>query len=305
MSPHRRHLRKLVIISIGHRVTLLSDTACKLRIYSGGAAKLFGRDEIDVPVLVDPPPVSDLFTFYLDTQDPGQRELDAQAAKILSATGQSSFSGTALLISFRYPKASIDAVGGDVATFRVSYQHGRPNELLGTLATPVIVGTVPPQATAKVQADVELTTATPVPLAINGFGGERSRGTLQSHGEFFAVLSATRLVTNLVRLRVRARRDIAATGRGFAEYRTRWTRRHTSSGFCFTADPATWSGFDLRHPKGTTNQRPILLSATNNLVLPPLPVGVTAAQLVVSRIVEPPANVPPGQVEPPSDWVYG
>ena len=39
-------------------------------------------------------------------------------------------------------------------------------------------------------------------------------------------------------------------------------------------------------------------------MLPPLPVSVTAAQLVVSRIVEPPANVPPGQVEPPSDWVY-
>ena len=219
--------------------------------YGLQAQDLFGRrseivwsDEIDVPVLVDPPPVSDLFTFYLDTQDPGQRELDAQAAKILSATGQSSFSGTALLISFRYPKASIDAVGGDVATFRVSYQHGRPNELLGTLATPVIVGTVPPQATAEVKADVELTTATPVPLAINGFGGERSRGTLQSQGEFFAVLSATRLGTqSRAAARASATRLPAAAGRGLAEYWTRWTRRHSSSGFCFTARSRDVVGF--------------------------------------------------------------
>ena len=71
-----------------------------------------------VPVLVDPPPVSDLFAFYLDTNDPGQDELDARAAEILNVAGQSAFTGTALLVSFRYPQASIDAIAGDVASFR-------------------------------------------------------------------------------------------------------------------------------------------------------------------------------------------
>lgn len=280
--------------------------------YGLQAQDLFGRRSeitwgtaVVVPVLIDPPPVSDLFAFYLDTEDPGQAELDAHAAEILNATGQSDLVGKALLISFRYPKASIDAISGDVASFNVSYQHGRPNELLGTLSVPVIVGPIPAQATAPVLADIELTTATPIPIGINGFGGERSRGTLASHGEYFTVESATSLGTNLVRLRVRARRDYLpqigeaslSIGRG---------RPGVSSHPAFVSprDPNTWSGFDLRHPKETSDQLPICLSPADNLVLSPLPVAVTDSQLVVSRIVEPPANVPEGEVEIPSDWIY-
>ncbi len=280
--------------------------------YGLQAQDLFGRrseitwgKEVVVPVLVDPPPVSDLFAFYLDTEDPGQAELDAHAAKILNATGQSGFTGTALLISFRYPKASIDAISGAVASFNVSYRHGRPNELLGTLSTPAIVGTIPTQATAPVVADIELTTATPVPMGIDGFGGERSRGTLASHGEYFAVESATRLGTNLVRLRVRARRDyLPQVGEASLSIGRGEPGVTPHPAFVPPRDPTTWSGFDLRHPKGSSDQRPIRLSAINNSVLSPLPVGVTTGQLVVSRIVEPPANLPEGEVAAPSDWVY-
>jgi len=280
--------------------------------YGLQAQDLFGRrseitwgKEVKVPELITPPPISDLFAFYLDTADPGQATLDVNAAKILSATGQSNFAGTALLISFRYPKASIDAISGSVSSFRVSYRHGRPNELLGTLSTPGIVGTIPPQATAPVVADIELTTVTPVPLGINGFGGERSRGTLESHGEFFAIQSATRLGTNLVRLRVRARRDyLPQVGEASLSIGRGGPGVTPHPVFVSPRDPATWSGFDLRHPKGNTDQRPILLSAFNNSVLSPLPVAITASQLVVSRLVEAPGNLPEGETAPPSDWMY-
>lgn len=280
--------------------------------YGLQAQDLFGRrseiawgPDVKVPVLVDPPPVSDLFAFYLDTNDPGQDELDARAAEILNVTGQTSFTGTALLISFRYPQASIDAIAGDVASFNVSYRNGRPNELLGTLARPSIVGPPPPQATAPVLADIELTTATPVPVGIAGYGGERSRGALESHAEFFAIETATRLSANLVRLRVRARRDylpqigeaslsIGASGPGVTPH----------PAFVSPRNPSAWTGFDLRHPTGTGDQRPLKLSAATSTVQTPLPIGVTLSQVVVSRRVEPPANLPEGEVGVPTDWVY-
>jgi len=280
-------------------------------LYGLQAQDLFGRrseivwsDDIKVPVLAVPPPISDLYAFYLDTNDPS-KELDAQATKILSVTGQTNFSGTALLISFRYPKASIDANSVAVQSFNVSYRHGRPNELLGTLSTPVIVGPIPSQATAVVQADIDLTTATPVPLGIDGFGGQRSRGTLQSHGEFFALKFATRVGANLARLRVLGRRDyLPLPGEASLSIGRGGPGVTPHPAFVSPRDPATWSGFDLRHPKGATDQGPLLLSGTNNSVMTPLPVGLTAAQVVVSRTVEPPANLEPGQVAPPSDWVY-
>lgn len=286
--------------------------AYKTFVYGLQAQDLFGRrseiswgNEVLVPVLIDPPPVSDLFAFYVDTDDPGQAELDAHAAEILNATGQSDFTGTALLISFRYPKASIDAISGDVASFNVSYQHGRPNELLGILSTPAIVGPVPAQATAPVLADIELATATPVPVVVNGFGSERSRGALASHGEYFAVESATRLGTNLVRLRVRARRDyLPQIGEASLSIGRGGPGVSPHPAFVSPRDPAIWSGFDLRHPKGSSDQRPVRLSATDDSVLLPLPVAVTGSQLVVSRTVEPPANLPEGEVGIPSDWVY-
>ena len=60
----------------------------------------------------------------------------------------------------------------------------------------------------------------------------------------------------------------------------------------------------MRHPQGTGDQRPIRLSAANNTVLAPLPVAVTAAQLVVSRTVEKPANLEPNEPSVARDWVY-
>ena len=280
--------------------------------YGLQAQDLFGRrskiawgPDVKVPVLVDPPPVSDLFAFYFDTNDPGQDELDARAEEILNVTGQTALTGTALLISFRYPQASIDAIAGDVESFNISYRHGRPNEFLGTLATASIVGPPPPQATAPVLADVELTTATPVPPGIDGYGGERSRGALESHTEFFAIETATRLGTNLVRLRVRARRDylpqtgeaslsIGAGGPGVTPHPLFVTPRNTSA----------WTGFDLRHPQGNDDQGPLKLSAGSNTVLSPLPAGVTLSQIIVSRRIEPPANLDEGETAIPTDWVY-
>jgi hypothetical protein len=46
------------------------------------------------------------------------------------------------------------------------------------------------------------------------------------------------------------------------------------------------------------------LSAASNNVQTPLPVGVTLNQIVVSRRVEPPANLPEGEVGVATDWVY-
>jgi hypothetical protein len=280
--------------------------------YGLQAQDLFGRrskiawgPDVKVPVLVDPPPVSDLFAFYLDTNDPGQDELDARAADILSVTGQSSFTGTALLISFRYPQASIDAIAGDVASFNVSYRHGRPNELLGTLGTASIIGPPPSQATAPVLADVELATVTPVPLGINGYGGERSRGALESHTEFFAIESATRLGSNLVRLRVRARRDyLPQTGEASLSIGAGGPGVTAHPLFVSPRDPASWTGFDIRHPQGSGGQGPLKLSAASNTVQSPLPVGVPLSQVVVSRRVEPPSNLEEGEAEIPTDWVY-
>lgn len=280
--------------------------------YGLQAQDLFGRrseiewgPDVKVPVLVDPPPVSDLFAFYLDTNDPGQDELDARAAEILNVTGQTAFTGTALLVSFRYPQASIDAIAGDVASFNISYRHGRPNELLGTLATPSIVGPPPSQATAPVLADVEMTTATPVSVGINGYGGERSRGALESQAEFFAIDTATRLTANLVRLRVKARRDyLPQTGEASLTIGGGNPGVTPHPLFVTPRDPAAWTGFDLRHPQGTGNQRPLKLSAATNTVLSPLPLAVTLSQIVVSRRVEPPANLPEGEPEIPTDWVY-
>ena len=280
--------------------------------YGLQAQDLFGRrseihwtGDIKVPILVDPSPVSDLFAFYLDTEDPGQAELDAGAAAILNATGQASFSGTALLISFRYPEASIDAVDGDVQSFKISYRHGRLNGLLGTLATPSIVGPPPAQATAPVQADVEFTTTTPVPLNIDGFGGERLRGSLTSHGEHFAIVSATRLNTNRVRLRVRARRDyLPQVGEASLTMERGGPGVTPHPAFVSVRNPAAWSGFDLRHPAESTSQGPLTISGTSNTVLSPLPVGMNAGQIVVSRTIEPPANLGEGEPATPTDWVY-
>jgi hypothetical protein len=279
--------------------------AYKTFVYGLQAQDLFGRRSeiswgtaVTVPVLIDPPPVSDLFAFYLNTDDPGQAELDAHAEEILNATGQAEFTGTALLISFRYPKASIEAISGDVTSFNISYQHARPNELLGTLSAPVIVGPIPAQATAPVLADTELATSTPVPVVIDGFGGERSRGTLASHGEYFAIESAARLGTNLMRLRVRARRDyLPQIGEASLSFGRGGPGVSPHPAFVSPRDPAIWSGFDLRHPKGTTDQRPVRLSATDNSVLLPLPVVTVTGS-------EPPANLPEGEVGIPSDWVY-
>ena len=280
--------------------------------YGLQAQDLFGRrskiswgPDVKVPELVDPPPVSDLFAFYLDTNDPGQDELDARAAEILSVTGQSSFTGTALLFSFRYPQASIEAIAGNVASFNILYRHGKPNELLGTLATPTIVGPIPTEATAPVSADVQFTTATPVPTGIDGYGGERSRGALESHAEFFAIESATRLSTNLARLRVKARRDyLPQTGEASLTVGAGGPGVTPHPLFVTPRDPATWSGFDLRHPHQASDQRPLKLSASTNTVLTPLPVNVNLSQVVVSRRVEPPANLPEGEVGTPTDWVY-
>lgn len=280
--------------------------------YGLQAQDLFGRrseitwgDKVVVPVLVDPPPVSDLFAFYLDSNDPGQAELDPHAAEILDATGELAFSGTALLISFRYPQASIEAIAGDVASFNVAYRHGRQNELLGTLATPVIVGPIPQQATAPVLADTELTTVTPVAVGIDGFGGERSRGALASDAEFFAIESAARLGANLVRLRVRARRDyLPQVGEASLSIGRGGPGVSPHPIFVSPRDPAAWSGFDLRHPSESSDQGPIILSADDESVLSPLPVAVNANQIVVSRTVEPPANLEAGEPATPSDWVY-
>lgn len=279
--------------------------------YGLQAQDLFGRrSEITwagiqiSPTVINPPPVSDLFAFYLDTADPSQ-QLDAQAVKILAATGQSSFTGTALLISFRYPKASIDEVSNNVESFIVAYQHGRPNQLLGTLSTPVIVGPLPAQATAQVSADVDLTTVTPVPVGINGFGGQRSRGTLESRGEFFKIESATRLGTNLVRLRVRARRDyLPQVGEASLTFGGGTAVIGPHPLYVFTTGLNAWTGFDLRHPRGTNSQGYLRLSGSNNSVLTPLPAGITAGQLVVSRTVEPPGNLGEGEAALPRDWVY-
>ncbi|HEX2272194.1 MAG TPA: hypothetical protein VHH35_21815, partial [Pyrinomonadaceae bacterium] len=280
--------------------------------YGLQAQDLFGRrseiqwtDDIKVPILVASSPVSDLFAFYLDTEDPGQAELDAGAAAILNATGQTNFSGTALLISFRYPKASIDALDGDVQSFKISYRHSRPNLLLGTLATPSIVGPPPAQATAPVQADVEFTTTTPVPANIDGFGGERLRGSLTSRGEHFAIVSATRLAANRVRLRVRARRDyLPQIGEASLSIERGGPGVTPHPAFVSVRNPSAWSGFDLRHPAGNTNQGPLTLSGTSNTVLSPLPAGLNTGQIVVSRTVEPPGNLAAGEPATASDWVY-
>lgn len=276
------------------------------------AEDLFGRrseiswgPDVEVPVLINPAPVSDLFAFYLDTEDPGQAELDAGAAAILKATGQTNFSGTALLISFRYPKASIDAVVGDIQSFKISYRHARPNLLIGTLAAPSIVGPLPALSTAPVQADIDFTTTTPVPINIDGFGGERLRGSLTSHGEHFAIVSATRINANLVRLRVRARRDyLPQVGEASLSIGPGGAGVTPHPAFVSVRNPAVWSGFDLRHPAESTNQNPLTLSGTNNTVLQPLPLGLNAGQIVVSRTFEPPANLAEGEPATPTDWVY-
>ena len=276
------------------------------------AEDLFGRrsqiswgPDVEVPVLINPAPVSDLFAFYLDTSDPGQAQLDAGAAAILNATGQTSFSGTALLISFRYPKASINLLLGAVNSFNISYRHGRPNQLIGTLATPSIVGPPPALATAPVLADVELTTITPVPNNIDGFGGERLRGSLASHGEYFAVVSATRLNANLVRLRVRARRDyLPQVGEASLTIGSGGSGVTPHPAFVSVRNPSAWSGFDLRHPPQNGNQALLRISATSNAVFQPLPAGLNASQIVVSRTVEPPANLAEGEPATATDWVY-
>jgi len=276
------------------------------------AQDLFGRrseiswgPDVEVPVLINPAPVSDLFAFYLDTSDPGQAQLDAGAAAILDATGQTNFSGTALLISFRYPKASIDLLLGAINSFNISYRHGRPNQLIGTLATPSIVGPLPALATAPVLADIEFTTITPVPNNIDGFGGERLRGSLASHGEYFAIVSATRLNTNLVRLRVRARRDyLPQVGEASLTIGSGGPGVTPHPAFVSVRNPSAWSGFDLRHPPQSDTQGLLRLAATSNVVFQPLPVGLNASQIVVSRTVEPPANLAEGEPATPTDWVY-
>ena len=280
--------------------------------YGLQAQDLFGRrseiawtNGVTVPVLVVPRPVGDLYAFHLDTEDPAQLELEPRAARVIEVTGEAAFSGRALLIEFRYPLSSRDAVAGDVAAFDVLYRHGRPNELVGVLSTPTIVGPVPSQATSPVLADVELATATPVPVLIDGFGGERSRGALASHGEFFTVETATRVSNNLVRLRVRARRDyLPQPGLGTLSLGAGAPGVSPHPSFASPRDPSTWSGFDLRQPRDDANQGPLRMSSTAGAVLGPLPSGLTATQVAVSRTIELPVNLLPGDPVTPIDWVY-
>jgi len=280
--------------------------------YGIQAVDLFGRRSkiawnagVDVVVLIDPPPISNLYAFYRDTADPAQGDLEVRAQAILTATGQSAFAGRALLIEFRYPKASIDAISGDVQAFHVSYRHGRPNELLGLLSAASIVGPPPAQSTAPVVADVELATATPVATAIDGFGGERARGALASHAEFFAVETATALGDDLIRLRVRARRDyLPQPGEGALGIGSGNPGVTPHPLYVSPRDPAAWTGFDLRHPQGTDDQRTLAISGASNVVLAPLPVGLAADQVVVSRTVVPPENIATGETPVPQDWLY-
>ena len=52
-----------------------------------------------------------------------------------------------------------------------------------------------------------MTTATPVSVGINGYGGERSRGASRVMRSSLQSTPPQRLSANLVRLRVKARRD--------------------------------------------------------------------------------------------------
>ena len=280
--------------------------------YGLQAQDLFGRrskitwgPNVKVEDLVDPPPVSDLFAFYRDTHDPAQFELDARVRDILEVTGQMDFQGSALLISFRYPQASIEAVSGHVASFNVSYHHGRPNELLGTLAPGAMVGPPPAQATSPVLVDIELATATPVPAMIDGYAGERARGALESHAEFFTIESATRLASNAVRLRVRARRDyLPQIGEASLSIGRGGPGITAHPAFISPREPSAWTGFDLRHPQGSDDRNALKLSAVASTFLSPLPVGLGGSHLVISKRVEAPANLPEGETEIPTDWVY-
>ena len=271
----------------------------------GRRSKIVWKTDVEVPVLIDPSPISNLYAFYRDTADPAQADLEIRAQTVLAATGQSNFAGRALLLEFRYPKASIDAISGDLHAFHVAYRHGRPNEFLGLLSTASIVGSPPPQSTAPVPADVEFSTTTPVPAAIDGFGGERSRGILTSHAEFFAVESATRLGEDTIRLRVRARRDyLPQPGEAALSIGSGNPGVTPHPLYLSPRDPAAWSGFDLRHPHGPDDQGTLAISASSNAVLEPLPVALLGDQVVVSRVVVPPENVAPGETPVPEDWLY-
>lgn len=272
----------------------------------GRRSKIVWTEAVKVPVLIDPSPVSDLYACYLDSDDPEQADLlDQVALRILASTGQLNFSGRALLIEWRYPKASIDAIAGDVDRFELSYRHGRPNEIVGMIGEATIVGAIPAGPTAPVEADVDMTSVVPIDPAIADYGGEVSRGTLVSTGEHFRVESATRLDAHRLRLRVHARRDylprqgsatlgLGAGGGGIAPH----------SLYISPRDPASWSGFDLRQPPGSTDQGVVRFAGGNNNTLTPLPVGIAAGDVVVSRTIEPPSNLDSAEPATPQDWVY-
>lgn len=271
----------------------------------GRRSKIVWRSGVEIPVLIDPSAVSNFYAFYRDAADPAQADLEVRAQSILAATGQSAFAGRALLIEFRYPKASIDAIFGDVASFHISYRHGRPNEFLGLLAPPSIVGPPPAHATDPVLADVVFSSATPIPAAINGFGGERPRGALASGAEFFAIESVTALGPDSVRLRVRARRDyLPQPGEATLNIGGGNPAVTPHPLYLSPRDPAGWTGFDLRHPHTIGDQHTLAISASSNAVLGPLPIGLQPGQIVVSRSVVPPENAGPGESTAPQDWLY-
>lgn len=281
--------------------------------YGLQAEDLFGRrseivwtNGVEAPDLVDPPPVSDLYGYYYDADDPDMPgALEEPAIRVLNATNQNGLAGRAVLVEFRYPKASVDAVSGDIESFRLSFRMGRPNEILGTVESALIVGPPPAESTASVEADVVIATAIPVDPAIDDYVGLRARGTLSCGGEHFVIVSAQVIDAQYLGLRVKARRDYlpqllqasVSFGPGNGTVSAHALYRDPR-------DPTSWSGFDLRHPQESDDQGSLLIAGGSPSVLAPPPTSVPIGDVIVSRRLQTPADDPGDGTAVAEDWVY-
>lgn len=264
---------------------------------AGRRSKIVWTEEVKVPELVVPPPVSELAAWAIDTDHPQHAEqVEGRPAAVLAATGNAGLSGRALALELRFTAESQQVVGGTLRRIELHYRQGEHNQLPGLLGPATVLGAAPPQATSPVTARAILTCDQPVPAGLDDFAGERSRGTLAVGGAHFRVAAARPVGASTVEVDFHGRRDfLPAAGPASLVLGP----QHS-----LYADPrsaATWHGFDTAWPPVDSAAGLALeLDAATGAVVAPVPAGLDPNEIDAVRQNERRTDLPPGHY----DWVY-
>jgi hypothetical protein len=253
----------------------------------GRKSDIAWRKNVQVQVLLDPRPVSNLFACYLDTSGPDADMAQNDRVKsILAATGNSNLRGKALVIELSYSDESLEYINNTVERFEVHYRHGRLNQLPGVIQPPQIIGPPPDSPVAEVSAELVFNSPGPFPTDMDAFNGKLQRGCLWVDGDRYAVESAQSMGVQGAKVQIKGRRDYLPEA-GEA------TLIFASGGNGVAAHPAyvdpvaetNWHGFDLGFPTGTSAVTALKINANTGGRIDPLPPGMRAEKIQIRRTV--------------------